>query len=634
MNTRVLIIGGDEKVVMLLDALRGLNGIDLVGICDVDNNSIAMQYAHKLGLASSTDMSNFISAKQPNIIIETSGSKEFQSVLQKITPKTIDVVDSKAAELLLNVAREKEKSKRFGQLYLVDKLSRLFAAEYDTHNILRPIFDTLKEAFNVDAEAILIYYQPKDELLLTAKCNIDDGVTDQILNHIERESKKKIDKDKLNIFTQQFTPQAQASGQFKSFISIQLLTRNKEEGIMVLASAKEDAFSPEDRIILNILSDELALFIENERIKKDLADAKGKLESMLYSMSEGVVALDNNGSVVVANPAAKRLLGLAEIKMGRKFWESFEDINIAEAVKEILSGKDFIVKELKLTLNNEARALKFYIAGISDSLGHPGGRIILFTDITKEKEVDRMKSEFISITSHELRTPLAAIKESMMLILDGTAGQTTQMQDRFLGIARRNIDRLANLINDLLDLSKIETGRMELKKAPCNISELIEEALKPLALLAKDNKLELRFDFAKDLPNIECDPARVTQVLINLVGNAIKFTPAGGSVGISVTKDDGRTTRDDASVVYLPSSIVNKYIIVSVTDTGAGIAKEDFPKLFTRFGQLDGSLTRRPGGTGLGLAICKDLVEMHGGKIWVESEKGKGSKFTFTLPVK
>ncbi len=245
------------------------------------------------------------------------------------------------------------------------------------------------------------------------------------------------------------------------------------------------------------------------------------------------------------------------------------------------------------------------------------------------QEVGRMKSEFISTTSHELRTPLAAIKESVMLILDGTAGEFSSQQGFFLKIAKRNIDRLATLINDLLDISKIESGRMRLKKAPCDIEVLARKALEPMRVLAEDKRLKLGAEFEAGLPQVSCDADKITQVITNLLSNAIKYTASGGAVNIKVSKClsvNGLKPQE-------PKPGFEDFIEVSVKDTGVGIEKEDFSRLFLKFGQLDGSMTRRFGGTGLGLAICKELISMHGGEIWVESDVGKGSMFSFTLPL-
>ena len=238
-------------------------------------------------------------------------------------------------------------------------------------------------------------------------------------------------------------------------------------------------------------------------------------------------------------------------------------------------------------------------------------------------EVDKIKTGFISATSHELRTPLTAIKESVMLILDGTTGKVSPNQLRFLRIAKNNIDRLTNLIDDLLDISKLQRGAIELKKTSCDIPGLIIKSLKPMEALAKDKEVNLTYKLSQDIPKLLCDPDRINQVIVNLVRNAVRFTSKGGFISV-----EAEIYRDS-----IHKSMPKKCVLVSVKDTGTGIDKKDFSKLFSRFGQLDMSLTRRPGGTGLGLAICKELVEMHGGRIWIESKVGKGSIFSFTLPI-
>lgn len=356
MKDRVIIIGGSEKVIALVEALKDDKGVDLVGVCDVTKDSAGMQYARRLNLATSTNLAKMVSEEKADIIIETSNSEEFQKILEEIRAKGIKIVDSKTAGLLLNVVLEKE------------------------------------------------------------------------------------------------------------------------------------------------------------RIKKDLSDTKSKLES-------------------------------------------------------------------------------------------------------KGKEIDRIKSEFIIIASHELRTPIAAIREAVMLILDGVVGKTSPQQTQYLEIAKRNIDRLVVLINDLLDISKIEADKLLLRLVNCDMKEIAEKALEPIKAIAEENGIKLNQVFEDKLPNIKCDSERIMQVLTNLLNNSVKFTPKGGNITVACRLH--------------PANFVE----VSIIDTGIGIAKNDIPKIFTRFGQVGDSITRRPGGTGLGLALCKDLVEMHGGRVWVESKLGAGSTFTFRLPV-
>lgn len=233
------------------------------------------------------------------------------------------------------------------------------------------------------------------------------------------------------------------------------------------------------------------------------------------------------------------------------------------------------------------------------------------------QRLNRLKSEFISNVSHELRTPLASIKEAVSLILDGISGEVNEKQKRFLTIASHNTERLANIIGELLDISRIEAGRMKLLKSSVSVPELTRSVFDMFETQAKEKDIGIINNTAENIPNIFVDKEKVTKILANIVSNAVKFTPRSGKVEISV----GLYWSD------------RNFVEVSVKDSGIGIDKKDVPKLFHRFQQVDGSLTRRSGGAGLGLAISKEIIEMHGGKIWVESETGKGSKFAFILPV-
>ncbi len=252
---------------------------------------------------------------------------------------------------------------------------------------------------------------------------------------------------------------------------------------------------------------------------------------------------------------------------------------------------------------------------------------------SEEKELNRIKSEFISTASHEFRTPLTVVKEANMLLLDGVVGTLTDKQKHILNIAKRNINKLTNLLNDMLDLSKIDTGKMRLKKELCDINLIIKKSVLSTQNLAKEKKIILDYKLEKNLPKVVIDSARIYQVLINLIDNAIKFTENNGSIKINASCVSNNNNKMPLNIKKNLLIKNKKFILISVKDTGIGIDKKDFHRLFQRFGRLDGSLTREFGGSGLGLSICKKLIQMHEGYIWVESEISKGSVFNFILPV-
>ncbi|MFH1355233.1 MAG: ATP-binding protein [Candidatus Omnitrophota bacterium] len=240
-------------------------------------------------------------------------------------------------------------------------------------------------------------------------------------------------------------------------------------------------------------------------------------------------------------------------------------------------------------------------------------RQILFRQKTEAslRKALKVKSDFVSMVSHELRTPLTAIKEGIGIVLDGETGLINEEQEDFLNTAKRNVDRLARIINDVLDFQKIDSERIEFETKVNDINEVVRETYKTMGQLAKNKGLDFKIELKEDLPKIEFDLGKITQVLVNLVGNAIKFTDKGG---ITITTD----RKDNA-------------VCISVQDTGLGIADIEKPRLFQPFEQL--GKDRMTGGTGLGLVISKKIIEQHNGKIWLESEFGKGSTFCFVLPI-
>jgi PAS domain S-box-containing protein len=254
----------------------------------------------------------------------------------------------------------------------------------------------------------------------------------------------------------------------------------------------------------------------------------------------------------------------------------------------------------------------FSIPGNSSGKDKKMSMICFVRDITEQTEADRMKSEFISIVSHELRTPLSITREGISLVLDRIPGKINNQQEELLGTAMRNIDRLARIINDLLDISKIEAGRVELRREKVDIVNLINKIILSFEKKIKDQGLELKTDFPEKELNIYGDEDKSVQVFTNVIANAITFTEKG-SIKVSTWEKD-----NDVECV--------------ISDTGKGISKDDMPKLFSRFQQF--GRTAGPGGkgTGLGLSIVKGLVEMHGGKIQVESVLNKGTTVTITLP--
>ncbi len=275
---------------------------------------------------------------------------------------------------------------------------------------------------------------------------------------------------------------------------------------------------------------------------------------------------------------------------------------------------DNAVSEVELRGDDHDLVVKARVSAVVDGSGNYMGRILALRDVTAEREIADMKNEFVSTVSHELRTPLTSIKGYVDLILDGSAGDINEMQEEFLGIVKENSDRLVELINEMLDISRIESGRVHLKVEPLDISNSIDGAVDTFRAVLSQTDRSIDVHVPENLPQVVADPDRVGQVLINLISNAIKYSPGGGKVSITA----GET---------------GDFVTVSVSDQGLGISREDQKRLFTKFYRVDTAMTREIGGTGLGLSISKTIVELLGGEIGCKSRPGKGSTFWFSLPL-
>ncbi|MBP2018293.1 PAS domain S-box-containing protein [Symbiobacterium terraclitae] len=357
---------------------------------------------------------------------------------------------------------------------------------------------------------------------------------------------------------------------------------------------------------------------------RELADAQAtRLRALLDSVGEAIIMFDTQGICVVANHQAGDMLGLAaEEIVGRSVHELHSlTLRSLGASGAFLwnpgpDGGPPIELETTVIETREERPRVFheFAAPVQDDAGRVIGRIYVYRDITKETELDRMKTEFIATVSHELRTPMTSIKGSLGLVLGGAAGDIPAEARDLLTIARNNTDRLIRLINDILDISRLEAGKMEIRPAPVRVDEAVRRAVQEMAGFARQRAIELKTDVPEGLPRVMADSDRLQQVLDNLLSNAVKFSPKGSEVLVRARAEEGVVRFD-------------------VIDHGPGIPPEQTTAIFDRFYQVDNAASRKTGGTGLGLAICRGIVEEHGGRIWVESTVGKGSTFSFTLPV-
>lgn len=366
----------------------------------------------------------------------------------------------------------------------------------------------------------------------------------------------------------------------------------------------------------NKMTERLRQF-DQMNIEKIISE-KRKSEAIVESISDGLVVTDAEMNIIHINRPVADLFRLDESTApGQPVTSLIRDERVTGAIREWagLVGKEASQPTQLLQLERAGKQMFFRlrlhrIPGVG---GKPSGVVLVMQDVTQFKELDRMKSDFIATLSHEFRTPLTSINMTVDLLGQNVLGPLNERQRELMESAKQDCERLTKLARELLQLSKLESGRVQFKNEELQIHRVVESSLRPLMLQFQEKKVRLDQAVPEDLPVIIADEQQITWVLTNLVTNALKYTDPGGSVVIRAIAE-GRA------------------VVVHVEDTGHGIAKADLGRIFDRFVQIKNASGNTPGSVGLGLAIAKEIVESYGGRIWATSTQGKGSRFSFTLP--
>jgi PAS domain S-box-containing protein len=404
-----------------------------------------------------------------------------------------------------------------------------------------------------------------------------------------------------------------------------VMSKNRVLGIMVVGSRRLHRFRKREITLLMAFGSQLGAALENAELYQQVNKSRAYIENLLENAGDVIVSTDLEDRILTWNRGAEIIMGYSKAEViGQHLTillppERFHELEEMRAKVEI-SGT---LRDIEVRSKRKDGGMIYLSLSVSP-IRDVEGRIVAFLRVAKDvtekrryerrlKELDKMKSDFVSNVSHELRTPLTSIKGSVDNMLDGLTGSLNEKQVRYLARIKSNADRLSRLINDLLDLSRIESGRVEVRSTTLSLIALAEEVAEHLKSLAAEKLIRIEVKSPNPKLTVWADRDKVTQVLMNLIGNAVKFTPQNGKVTVALAKNG-----DD-------------YVQISVDDTGPGILPEEKNKIFSKFYQFANIEKEKPKGSGLGLVISKALVEMQGGKIWVESELGRGSTFYFTL---
>jgi PAS domain S-box-containing protein len=403
--------------------------------------------------------------------------------------------------------------------------------------------------------------------------------------------------------------------------------------VFLLAPPAGMAVSAEDWVrllIFVIVSIVIAVIADRlERSKRELQaalqaeqESEARIRAITEGVTEALALISSDGRVLNVNRRFEEIFGAPrERVVGQRvedirtlFDQVFPDT--PDIYNLMTSGGGDAERQDSRFVNQrwpEPRELHLFSAPVRTD-GQLLGRLFVFRDVTREREVDRMKTEFVSLVSHELRTPLTSIKGFTQMVLEGDAGEINEEVQEFLGIALNNTDRLIALVNDLLDISRIESGRVQLKSEAVDLNAAVETVAATMQGKLREKEQQLAVSVDPAATCVTGDRDKLVQVLTNYVSNAHKYTEPGGSIRVVVSRQ-------------------GDFARVAVSDNGHGIAPEDQARLFSRFYRVDNEMTREVGGTGLGLSIVKQLIELQGGEVGVQSELGAGSTFTFTIPL-
>jgi len=407
----------------------------------------------------------------------------------------------------------------------------------------------------------------------------------------------------------------------RSLLAVPMLVKGRVIGVINVDERVPDAFGPDQERLLTIAAAQAAIAIENARLFSVMLSEKKRTDAIIRYMADGLLMLDRYGVVVSCNPAMATMLGMRQENILGQPAVAPETDSRLRAICEPGSVKEHtgvLAHEIDIPQAGSGgeslrpRRLRIFATPVNDETGQPLGEVRVVHDVTKERELEEMKDEFFSTISHDLRTPLFSIQGFVRLILNGEVPDE-KTQREFLGIIDQQAEQLAQLVNNLLNISRLESGKLEMECVSVQLLDMLEQTASKLRGMARAKDITLETDLPASLPPVTGDPGWLEQVVTNLVGNAIKFTANGGKVRIGARGS-------------------NSEVLVEVSDTGVGIPDAALDRIFDKFYQVPDASGEGYEGTGLGLHTARQIVELHDGRIWAESTIGQGSTFRFTLP--
>ena len=538
------------------------------------------------------------------------------------------------ATKVLPLGRTRRPKNRIGHLRALLAIADTAAQSLSTEKILTDTLDKSLEVLGFDVGYIRILDPDKKTMV----GRVSKGLTALSSGSIDLADRSRRHVANILFETQKpyISPDVRKDTTFKnrtmerqgviSAAYIPIISKKKTVlGTLAVGSRKLRKFSTEKISLLQTFGAQLGMALENAQLYDEVHRGKAYIENLVENAADIILSRDLEDQILTWNRGAELTLGYSKEEVIGKHLSILLPPSRVHELAEMrakveLSGALRDIEVEGKRKGGAAIYLSLSVSPITDVDGKIVGFLRVAKDVTEKKryerrlkELDKLKSDFVSNVSHELRTPLTAIKGSVDNMLDGLTGDLNEKQNRYLVRVKSNADRLARLINDLLDLSRIEAG-VKLKLTNLSLPTVAREVVESLGSVAAEKPISFEIECPDVNLTAWADPDRIVEVLTNLIGNAIKFTPTNGKVTLCLKRSG------------------NEWVKISVADTGPGIPPDEANRIFDKFYQVTQPEKQKTMGTGLGLSITKALVEMHGGKIWLESEVGKGSIFSFTLP--
>lgn len=548
--------------------------------------------------------------------------------------------------------KEAEIERRMYELAILKELGERIGYSLNVQQIIDIITGSLRQF--IDYSLVSYMFVEPEKILF--RVNVEQSVNRKFVDEVKSRMLKSLsvllERDLVKFPLEEVLTGAILVEELKepvgSFFNIPLVIAGKVVGVLTVAHTQSGLYQEEEMSIIYKITAQASQAVT--KLQEVVETEERKLNAMVESMEDGVLMVDKDYRVLVANPAIKEVIGLED----KKELTIFDFIDNLAGKVDIRGKLEASIKLDKIWESDAIRIgekfFQFFVlpvkANRGDDLGEVLGAVAIFHDITKEKELQKLREDFSSMMVHELRSPLDGIRKIALLMSKWDKKKSEEMAAKYAQMISDSSANILELVGDILDVAKLEAGQFELKKSPADIRKIVEERLAFFGPTAQTAQIALASWFDPNLPaEADLDQKRITQVLNNLLSNALKFTAAGGTVEVRVMghKNGQDIFREvqKTSVNFGLNSADKKLhnledsLVVAVADTGSGIAKGELEQLFSKFKQLNSSvIIDEKRGTGLGLVIAKGIVEEHGGIIGVFSAEGVGSTFYFTIPIK